>query len=120
MMLVELLLAACYRSKVGDRIDIWCRVIQDNWIEISITDHGRLNPQLISAIRSHTPQTPLAETESVLESLPGLHFKVCQALVTRLGGQMELAQLEDGRSLSRLILPLSSPAALPSNSKHQA
>jgi GAF domain-containing protein len=104
LMLVELLLAACYRSKVGDRIDIWCRALPEQWVEISITDNGRLNPRLISAIQQPVSQGSL--DTSILESLPGLHFKVCQSLVERLGGQIELAQLEDGRSLSRLILPL--------------
>jgi GAF domain-containing protein len=111
MMLVELLLAACYRSKIGDRIDIWCRVLQESWLEISITDQGLLNPQLVSAIQAHRTQSPLSEGEALLDSLLGRHFKVCQALVERFGGKMELAQLEDGRSLSRLILPLPAPIA---------
>ncbi|HEY9824519.1 MAG TPA: GAF domain-containing protein [Stenomitos sp.] len=104
LMLVELLLAACYRSKSGDRIDVWCRVLQDNWIEISITDNGKLNPQLIHALQQRSSQVPLEQ--SVLESVPGLHFKVCQSLAERLGGHLEVALLEDGRSLSRFILPL--------------
>jgi GAF domain-containing protein len=103
LMLVELLLAASYRTKVGDHIDIWCRALQDNWVEISITDNGRLNPKLVSAIQDQTNQPSLGD--SILETMPGLHFKVCKLLVERLGGKLELANLEDGRSLSRLILP---------------
>ncbi len=104
LMLVELLLAACYRSKSGDRIDIWCRALPEKWVEISITDNGRLNPLLIQAIQHPSAQIPLAA--SILETLPGRHFKVCQSLVERLGGQLELAQLEDGRAMSRLLLPI--------------
>lgn len=104
LMLVELLLAACYRSKAGDRIDIWCRALPEQWVEISITDNGRLNPLLVHAIQHPSPQFPLAA--SILETLPGRHFRVCQSLVERLGGQLELAQLEDGRAMSRLILPI--------------
>lgn len=104
LMLVELLLAASYRTKVGDHIDIWCRALQDNWVEISITDNGRLNPQLVRAIQEENDQPSLSD--SILETMPGLHFKVCKSLVERLGGKLELANLEDGRSLSRLILPL--------------
>jgi hypothetical protein len=104
LMLVELLLAASYRTKVGDHIDIWCRALQDNWVEISITDNGRLNPQLVNAIQKQRDQPAL--NDSILETMPGLHFKVCKSLVERLGGKLELANLEDGRSLSRLILPL--------------
>jgi GAF domain-containing protein len=103
LMLVELLLAACYRTKTGDHIDIWCRALQENWVEISITDTGRLNPRLVSAIQNNGDQSSL---DTTLESMPGLHFKICQSLVERMGGQLELAQLEDGRALSRLILPV--------------
>jgi GAF domain-containing protein len=102
LMITELLLASCYRTKIGDRVDIWCRALPDNWVEVSITDSGRLNPQLIQDLTQHQHSRM---TTPVLDSLPGLHFKVCQSLVERMGGQLELAQLEDGRSLSRLILP---------------
>jgi phosphoglycerate-specific signal transduction histidine kinase len=104
LMLVELMLAACYRSKAGDRIDIWCRALPEQWVEISITDNGRLNPLLIQAIQHPAIQFPIAA--SILETLPGRHFKVCQSLIERLGGQLELAQLEDGRAMSRLLLPI--------------
>jgi GAF domain-containing protein len=104
LMLVELLLAACYRSKVGDRIDIWCRALPEKWVEISITDNGRLNPRMVRAIQTPSTQVPLSP--SILETPPGLHYKVCQSLVERMGGQLEMAQLEDGRAMSRLILPI--------------
>ena len=109
LMLVELLLAACYRSKVGDRIDIWCRALPEQWVEISITDNGRLNPRMVRAIQTPSTQVPLSP--SILEVPPGLHYKVCQSLVERMGGQLEMAQLEDGRAMSRLILPIA-PAAV--------
>jgi GAF domain-containing protein len=102
LMITELLLASCYRTKIGDRIDIWCRALKDNWVEVSITDNGRLNPQLVKDLAQYH-RTHLST--SILDALPGRHFKVCQFLAERLGGQLELAQLEDGRSLSRLILP---------------
>ncbi|MCG9893233.1 MAG: GAF domain-containing protein [Thermosynechococcaceae cyanobacterium MS004] len=101
-MLTELLLASCYRTKIGDRIDIWCRALPDNLSEVSITDHGRLNPKLVMDLAQYRHTR---KTTPTLNSPPGLHFKVCQTLVERLGGRLELAQLEDGRSLSRLILP---------------
>jgi GAF domain-containing protein len=108
LMLVELLLAACYRSKVGDRIDIWCRALPEQWVEISITDNGRLNPKMVRAIQMPSIHIPLSP--SILEVPPGLHYKVCQSLVERLGGQLEMAQLEDGRAMSRLILPIAPTA----------
>jgi GAF domain-containing protein len=108
LMLVELLRAACYRSKSGDRIDIWCRALPEQWVEISITDNGRLNPRMIQAIQHPSLQVSLSA--SILEAPPGLHYKVCQSLVERMGGQLEMAQLEDGRAMSRLILPIASAA----------
>lgn len=109
MMLVELLRAACCRSKAGDRIDIWCRVLPEQWVEISITDNGRLNPRMVQAIQHPSLQVSLSA--SILETPPGLHYKVCQSLVARMGGQLEMAQLEDGRAMSRLILPITSTSA---------
>jgi GAF domain-containing protein len=109
MMLVELLRAACYRSKTGDRIDIWCRVLPEQWVEISITDNGRLNPSMVHAIQHPSLHVPLSD--SILDAPPGLHYKVCQSLVARMGGHLEMAQLEDGRAMSRLILPIASAAS---------
>jgi GAF domain-containing protein len=109
MMLVELLRAACCRSKSGDRIDIWCRTLPEQWVEVSITDNGRLNPRMIQAIQH--PSLQVALSASILEAPPGLHYKVCQSLVERMGGHLEIAQLEDGRAMSRLILPIASTSA---------
>jgi GAF domain-containing protein/signal transduction histidine kinase len=99
--LYELLLAACYRSQAGQRIDIWCRLANPEWLELSITDQGLINPQLIADLSNHNDAT-----SSTLHSPPGKHFRACQTFMKRLGGQLELAQLEDGRVLSRLMLPL--------------
>ncbi len=104
LVLVELLLAACYRSKVGDRVDIWCRALQENWVELSITDQGRLNPYLVQALRNSDALN--LSNNAMLQDPPGVHFKVCRTLVESWHGQFELTQLEDGRALSRLILPL--------------
>ncbi|MGF1601746.1 MAG: GAF domain-containing protein [Thermosynechococcaceae cyanobacterium] len=101
MVLDELLLAACYRSQAGQRIDIWCRLANPQWLELSITDQGRINPQLV------TDLALLDDAHSAtLDSPPGKHLKACQTLMRLLGGRFELSQLEDGRVLSRLMLPL--------------
>jgi GAF domain-containing protein len=101
MVLYELLLAACYRSQAGQRIDIWCRLANPQWLELSITDQGRINPQLIADL-AHQDTVP----PSTLDSPPGRHLRACQTLMQKLGGRFELTQLEDGRVLSRLMLPL--------------
>ena len=100
----ELLHAACVRSKQGERIDIWCRLFNEQTLELAITDNGRIDPILVSDLNSI--QTRDLLVPSVLDQPQGQPLKACQLLVTSLGGQMQLGQLEDGRAISRLILPL--------------
>lgn len=104
LVLHELLLAACHRSKPGDRIDIWCRLINSKWVELSITDQGQLHPRFIQDFQAAPSQDLLVP--NLLDQGSGRPFKACQFVVERLGGRMELAHLEDGRILSRLTLPL--------------
>ncbi|NJK41251.1 MAG: GAF domain-containing protein [Acaryochloridaceae cyanobacterium SU_2_1] len=104
MVLHELLLFACMRSQAGNRIDLWCRLINAHWIELSITDQGSIDAQLIKdfqRIDHHDLLTPNSLNQS-----PGRHLKICCHLVKSLNGRIELAKLEDGRMLSRLSLPL--------------
>lgn len=101
--LYELLLAACYRSQAGQRIDIWCRLANPQWLELSITDQGLINPQMIIDLSN---LDAIASSTSTLDSPPGKYLRACQTLVKRLGGYLELVQLDDGRVLSRLMLPL--------------
>ncbi|WP_299485055.1 GAF domain-containing protein [Acaryochloris sp. IP29b_bin.137] len=104
LVLHELLLAACHRSQPGDRIDIWCRLINSKWVELSITDQGQLHPRFIQDFQSVRSRDLLMP--NLLDQLPGRNLKACQWVIEGLGGRMELAQLEDGRILSRLTLPL--------------
>ncbi|NCJ08739.1 GAF domain-containing protein [Synechococcales cyanobacterium C] len=104
LILLELLLAACYRSQVGQSIDLWCRVLNDQWLEFSITDAGHVNPQLLEDLE----QSRLLEAfaPDSLEQVPGRHLRICQKMAQQLGGRLEILQLEDGRTLSRMTLPL--------------
>ncbi len=105
LVLYELLLAACQRSTSGDRIDIWCRLVNSKWIELSITDQGQLHSKFIQDF--HTLKSRDLLAPNLLDKMPGQSLKICHGLVERLGGRMELTSLEDGRILSRLTLPLS-------------
>lgn len=49
-MLYEILHSACSRSAMSSRVDIWCRQMDPNWIEIAITDSSNFSPKLIEAI----------------------------------------------------------------------
>ncbi len=103
-MLHEVLLTACYRCQPGGRIDIWCRLVEQRWLELSITDNGTMEPRLIAELQTGRSVDLLAP--STLDQPPGLHLGVCQVLMQQLGGEFNLYKLEDGRILSRLMLPL--------------
>lgn len=107
--LYELIAEACERSPVGDRIDIWCRPIDERWLEVAITDEGSVMPQILQELENGLPIDLLSP--STLYDPKNSHLWVCQALMQQLGGEFTLSQMEDGRSLSRVILPLSSESA---------
>ena len=102
--LYELMVSACSRSQTGGQIDIWCRQLDRDWIEISITDNGQMQPQLIEELSKGRPDDWLAP--STLTDPPGLHFAICTTLMARLGGELTLSRLEDNRNLSRILLPI--------------
>ncbi len=113
----ELLSAACRRSPPNGRIDIWCRPLDFHWLELSITDHGTIEPRLLEELHEGRSEDLLAP--SALESPPGLHIAICQSLMQELGGECTLYRLEDGRTLSRLLLAIAPDKdASPKHSPH--
>lgn len=104
--LYELLVAACHRTPTGGRIDIWCRPLDRTWVEISITDSGTLDIQLIEELHEGRPEDVLAP--STLDDPPGLHFTICQTLMQQMGGEFNLFKLDDDRLLSRVLVPIAS------------
>jgi GAF domain-containing protein/signal transduction histidine kinase len=108
LVLCELMAAACLRSHPGGRIDIWCRQIDRNWLELSFTDDGEISPRLIEELDKGRPDDALAP--STLDEPPGLHFAICKTLMAQMGGEFSLSRLEDNRILSRVLLPIASPS----------
>ncbi|MBD2455298.1 GAF domain-containing protein [Nostoc sp. FACHB-87] len=104
LVLYELLIVACNRSQSGGRIDIWCRRLEEKLLEISITDHGMIEPPLLAALQHQIPKDILAR--SYLNQPPALHLLICQQLTQQLGGTLDFYQLPDYRVVSRLVLPL--------------
>lgn len=104
LVLDELLVAAVERSPDAGRIDIWCRLSNEKLLEVSITDYGTIEPQLLTDLHPDTPLDVLAS--STLNQPPGLHLMICQHLMQKLQGELHLYQLPDGRTVSRLLLPL--------------
>ncbi|WP_413174544.1 GAF domain-containing protein [Anabaena azotica] len=104
LVIYELLVNACKRSPIGDRVDIWCRPIDERLLEISITDNGLVDQQLLAELNDHISNDVLAASH--LNQPPGLHLLICRKLIKQLGGELQIYQLPDNRVVSRLILPL--------------
>ncbi|MEM9903413.1 MAG: GAF domain-containing protein [Cyanobacteria bacterium P01_D01_bin.44] len=102
--LYELIASACDRAPSGGRIDIWARQIDRRWLELSITDNGTIDEQVIAELNQMASVDVLSR--SALSQPPGLHFGICKSLMEQLGGEFTLQKLEDQRTLSRVILPL--------------
>ena len=102
--LYELIVEACDRSPVGDRIDVWCRPIDQHWLEVSITDEGTVEPLVLQELAQGEPADLLSP--STLQQPRNSSLWVCQSLMQQLGGEFTLSQMEDGRTLSRIMLPL--------------
>lgn len=102
--LFELLAAACRRSEPNGRIDIWCRPLDFHWMELSITDNGAVESVLLEEL--HDGRSPDLLNPSALDTPPGLHLTICQSLMQQIGGEFNLYRLEDGRTLSRLLLAI--------------
>jgi GAF domain-containing protein len=103
MIIYDVMAAACHRSPVRGRIDIWCRTVNQDWFELSITDDGQISPDLLDELKRGQPQDLLAP--SLLDIPPGLRLSICQGLIRQLGGDITIAVLEDGRTHSRFLLP---------------
>jgi hypothetical protein len=100
--LYELLMEACKRSPEQGRIDIWCRPLDRQSLELSITDDGTLPDQLLAELHTGRPEDILVP--STLDEPPGLHFAICQAIMQQIGGECSLQRLEDDRMMSRVVL----------------
>jgi len=112
--LYELMAAACLRSPDQGRLDIWCRPLDRNWLELAITDDGDVSEQLLTELKTGRPEDILVP--SLLDTPPGLHFSICQTLMQQIGGEFSLQKLEDGRIMSRVVLAIagkSKSASLP-------
>lgn len=104
LVLYELLLIACQRANPGGRVDIWCRQLDTEWMEIAITDDGTIEPRLIEDLEAGRAVDLLAP--STIDKSPGLHLAICQSLMQQMGSEFNLYKLDDGRIMSRLVLPI--------------
>jgi len=117
LVVYELLLAACQRASESGKIDIWYRQLtaqdtgipypqslqSDYFLELSITDNGEIDPQLIGNLQK-LPKDELAPS-SICQP-PGLHLRISQLLINAIGGFLNLYILDDGRIVSQLLIPM--------------
>jgi len=103
----EVLAAACRRSPAQGRLDIWCQLIDDKFLEIAITDNGEIEPALLVELQHGRSLDLLAP--SAIDRLPGLVLAICQAMIQQLSGDLSFYALEDGRTLSRIVVPIADP-----------
>ncbi|BAY87213.1 putative GAF sensor protein [Calothrix parasitica NIES-267] len=104
LILSELLIAACHRSQNSGRIDIWCRRLEPQTLEISITDNGTIHPQLLEELQQEDFSDVLAV--GLIKQPPIKHLSICKKLIQQLEGQLDFYQLPDARVVSRLLLPI--------------
>ncbi|MBT9310596.1 GAF domain-containing protein [Leptothoe kymatousa] len=102
--LYELISSACRRSPARGRVDVWSRPLDQQWIELSITDDGEVDTALIEALAQGHRQDHLAD--SPLDRQPGLNLAICRSLMLRLGGEFILETLEDNRVRSSVMFPM--------------
>jgi len=101
--LYQLLLFASSRCPEQGRIDIWCRLLDPKTLDLSLTDNGTIEPRLLMELQEGPPRDAL--TPSALEQQPGMTLFICQTVLKTLGGSLEFYHLEDGRVMSRMVLP---------------
>ncbi len=100
----QVLLAACKRSDMGGRIDIWCRRLDEGTIEISITDSGTIDAQLLADL-NYNQMVNIIYPKHISQPLT-FNLVVCQQLIQKMGGELQVNQLADNRIMSSLLLPL--------------
>ncbi|MBD2667113.1 ATP-binding protein [Richelia sinica] len=105
LVIYELLIAACERSPIGDKIDIWCRPLDESNLEILMTDNGSMEPELLAILNQEASKYSLSLNN--LQHKQITHLLICQHIIHQLGGQLQIYKLDDNRLVSRLVLPLS-------------
>lgn len=106
--LFQIMAKACERSPEQGRLDIWCRPLNQDWLELSITDDGDIAEPLLPPEPASSTATTAAESASpptTTQFDPSL--QICQRFLQEMGTEFSLQKLEDGRTISRLVLAIS-------------
>ncbi len=104
LILCELLIAACKRSSVGDKIEVRSQLLGEDLLELSVIDSGRkCDRQLLAAFNGGSDPDILAvaSNRSIVQNL-----LICQRAIRLMGGNFSLEMLENNSIVARLLLPL--------------
>jgi len=104
LILCELLIAACKRSSVGDKIEVRSQLLGEDLLELSVIYSGRkCDRQLLAAFNGGSDPDILAVSanRSIVQNL-----LICQRAIRLMGGNFSLEMLENNSIVARLLLPL--------------
>lgn len=104
LVLYELLAAACRRSDVGGKIEIRYQLLGPDLVELSITDSGTIDRQLIAAF--NTGSGPDILVPSSLNKPMVQNLLNCQRAMRLMGGNFSLEILENNLVVARLVMPM--------------
>ena len=114
MVLVELIGSIGKRCQDGGHLEIWGQADEERF-SLSLVDGAQpLPPELLTLLdqlhhhnRGFELLSPLYSV-SLLQTSPGRELFICQASVSRMGGELEIYQADDGRTVTQLHLPIAS------------
>lgn len=107
LVLYELLVNTCFRSQPEGILELRFKIVDNNrWLELSITDNGEIDPQMLAELKMGFLPDLLAP--STLVTPPGKHLIICQRIIQQMGGRFSMDLLDNRSVVTRLILPLAS------------
>lgn len=106
LVLYELLAVACRRSQVGGKIEIRYQLLGSDLVELSVTDGGAIDRQLIAAFNSRSEPDILVASSQNNPSVQNLVN--CQRLMLLMKGNFSIELLKNDLVVARLVLPLAS------------
>ncbi|MEO0354083.1 MAG: GAF domain-containing protein [Cyanobacteria bacterium P01_A01_bin.3] len=112
MVLVELIGLIGKRCEEGGALELWCQVEGERF-SLSLVDSAQPLPsdllELLDHLHHHNRGfewlSPLYDV-SLLQTSPGRELSICQAAMSNMGGELEVYQADDGRTVTQLHLPV--------------
>jgi GAF domain-containing protein len=106
LVLWELLAAACRRSETGGKVEIRYQIVGGDLLELSVTDGGVFDRQLIEIFNGVVGPNILVDSNFYQPIFQVLLS--CQRAVRLMGGNLSMEVLDNNLVVVRLVLPLAS------------